>query len=237
MIRTIGLWEAVAEMRLDHVTVVLEDLTALDDVWEKLGLRRVKALPLFPGTERHVVPLHQGFVELVSLSDRAQAQNSTWGQALIRFAKSGEGVFRAVAAVPDLDRFVASRQRMGAQFWPPIEETIYCAQEALHVKMTQLDMMLPWIVEYQDRAPVREEIPSHFHDMVMQSPDPMITSMQYGIAVGGSRGADGHSLINDALSIRFESGDYTGFVGFTLASRGQFAYVHTMNHHIEVLWR
>lgn len=172
-------------MWMDHITFALHEMDALDGYLHAVGLNRRPVEPLFDGTQRSVILLSEGFVELLTVSDRRAARQLTLGQALIRFLTGGEGIFRVVVGVPDLDAFMRTRRILGAQYWPPIDEEITgIAAGPVPIRLTQMDLMLPWVLAYRGARPTRHLEGPRFSAVEVQSADPRTTASQYRIALG-----------------------------------------------------
>jgi Glyoxalase-like domain len=102
-------------MRFDHVIVAAADLAAdAAAVGRRLGLEvapggRHDGL----GTENMIIPLHEGFVEVLALADADEAQQSEAGRLLAaRVAAAAGGLLGWVLRVPDAAA-VAARLGIG----------------------------------------------------------------------------------------------------------------------------
>lgn len=91
-------------MWVDHLTLAVHHIEALDEVVRNLGLlcRPPRSAAVWGHRARRRSAL-SGFLELVAVSDRPRARQQTLGWALVRFLAAGEGIFRVVVGVPDLD--------------------------------------------------------------------------------------------------------------------------------------
>ncbi len=203
-------------MRIDHVTLAVKDLETLAERLRDMGWLPRPVPGLFPGTQRLMVPLAAGFLEGVSVDNPHAARKSPWGRALVRFLREGEGIFRVVAGISDMDQFLAVRRRVGARYWSPIVERVHGpAGEAVAVRLTQIDLMMPWIVEYGAPPPwLPEERAPLWVGLDIESRDPMVTALQYrlalGIAIDDAPGSMIQSAIGDAR-LRFFQGTATGY--------------------------
>lgn len=172
-------------MWMDHVTLAVHRLDALDGGLTELGLRPAPAPAWFPGSARAVVPLARGFLELVTVLDARAVRRYTLGQSLLRFLRGGEGIFRVVVGVPDLEQFVRLRRALGVRCWPPIDEQLTgLTPEPLAVRMTQIDAALPWIMAYQGSVPPAREGRAQFLSLEISSSDPAVTARHYQMALG-----------------------------------------------------
>lgn len=173
-------------MWIDHLTLAVHQISALDDVLSDLGLLRRDAPPLFDGTERGVIPLSQGFLELVSVVTRQSVRRFALGRAFLRFMAGGEGFWRVVVGVADLDRFVNDRAAVGARYWPPIDESLTGIADApLPVRITQIDPLLPWVMDYRTSyPPCGTEDGVRWDVLDVQSPSPAMTAVQFRMALG-----------------------------------------------------
>jgi Glyoxalase-like domain len=102
-------------MRIDHVIYATRDLDAAAALLEAdhglvvEGGGRHAGI----GTENRIVPLGGGYLELIAVVDRAEAQRSALGRALAdRIAGRGEGLMGWVVAVEDV---VDAAGRTGAE--------------------------------------------------------------------------------------------------------------------------
>lgn len=209
-------------MWMDHMTFALQEIDALDGHLRELGLTRRPAEPLFDGTQRSLVLLQGAFVEFLAVSDRRATRQFTLGQALLRFLRGGEGIFRVVVGVQDLDQFMRTRRILGAQYWPPMAEQITgIAGAPVPFRVTQMDPTLPWVLEYQDgRPPVPPDGP-RLAAVEVQSAHPTTTANQYRIALGCDvaegepPGGSPHMALENAV-FHFTQGADAGFHGITI---------------------
>jgi hypothetical protein len=102
-------------MRIDHVIYATQDLTAAaarleaDHGLVATGGGRHAGL----GTENRIVPLGGGYLELIAVADRAEADRTALGATLAaRISERGEGLMGWVVAVEDV---VAEAGRTGAE--------------------------------------------------------------------------------------------------------------------------
>ncbi|NMP21915.1 VOC family protein [Sulfobacillus harzensis] len=137
-------------MWIDHLTLAVKGRTEAMDLLSHLGSAMTAAPSWCPGTDRFVVPLaNASFLEVVSVRDPLLARRSIWGGALVRFLRGGAGVFRVALGHLDLDQFIAQRSRRGVHWWPPIDDHIAGIDGTpVPVRMTQVDPMVPWLVQY-----------------------------------------------------------------------------------------
>jgi hypothetical protein len=96
-------------LRLDHVVYAVRDLDAAAG-----RLRRDLGLDSVPGgrhpgwgTANVIVPLGDGYVELISAVDRDEAAASVFGRQVLEATEDGEGPFAICASTDDLDRIAA----------------------------------------------------------------------------------------------------------------------------------
>ena len=97
-------------MRIDHVIYAAADLdAAAERVERELGLKVEGGRHDGRGTQNRVVPLGGGYLELLAVTDRAQASGSDVGRALLdRLRTAGDGLLGWVVGVDDIEP-VASR--------------------------------------------------------------------------------------------------------------------------------
>ncbi len=217
-------------MWVDHLTLAVHHIEAFDEVVRDLGLLRRAAPPLFGGTERAVVPLSQGFLELVAVSDRPRARQYTLGRALLRFLAAGEGIFRVVAGVPDLDRFIRERAALGVHYWPPIDEQITgIGPTPIPIRLTQMEPMLPWIMAYQKPQHRDTESSVRLAVVDVQSLNPVMTAVQFRMALGpplNTPPPGGTAVMDlDNVTFRFCRGAYTGFSSLLLEGEAASAAI------------
>jgi hypothetical protein len=92
-------------VRIDHVVYAAADLDAATDRLEaQLGVRaagggRHEGL----GTHNRIVPLGGGYLEVLGVADRRQAEASVLGRGLLARLERGDGWLAWVVAVPDAD--------------------------------------------------------------------------------------------------------------------------------------
>ncbi len=102
-------------MRIDHVIYATQDL---DRAAARLEAEHGLAVSgggrhVGLGTENRIVPLGGGYLELIAVADRAEAQRTALGNALAtRIAERGEGLMGWVVAVGDV---LAEAGRTGAE--------------------------------------------------------------------------------------------------------------------------
>jgi hypothetical protein len=92
-------------VRIDHVIYAAEDLdAAAAKLHAEFGLTAVVGgRHDGHGTHNLIVPLGGGYLELLGVADAQEAAQSVFGSALMaRLARSGEGWFAWVVAVPDV---------------------------------------------------------------------------------------------------------------------------------------
>ena len=102
-------------MRIDHVIYATQDLdrTAARLEAEHGLAARGGGRHVGLGTENRIVPLGGGYLELIAVADRAEAQRTSLGNALAaRIAQRGEGLMGWVVAVGDV---LAEAGRTGAE--------------------------------------------------------------------------------------------------------------------------
>ncbi len=96
-------------MRIDHVLYATSDLDAAAARMEELGLRVAGGgVHDGMGTHNRIIPLGNGFLELIAVHDRELAIGVGFGRALLSRLERGDGLLGWAAAVDDVDA-VASR--------------------------------------------------------------------------------------------------------------------------------
>lgn len=97
-------------LRLDHVVYAVRDLDEAAERWRReLGLGSVVGgRHTGWGTANRIVPLGDGYVELISVVDRDEADGSSFGRSMLGRLDEGEGWFMVVVSTDRLDD-VASR--------------------------------------------------------------------------------------------------------------------------------
>jgi hypothetical protein len=106
--------------RIDHVVYAAADLAVAAARFERLGVVSVNGgRHDGMGTHNRIVPLADGFVELLAVADAAEAARSEVGAALQSALATGDGWLSWAVAVPDLVAVAAaldiSTMRVGRQ--------------------------------------------------------------------------------------------------------------------------
>lgn len=100
-------------MRIDHVLYATADLDAAQARMEALGLRVLPGgVHDGLGTENRIVPLGDGYLELLAVHDRGLAAGSAFGRAVL---ERGDGLAGWAVAVDDVDAVAA---RLGVTVMP-----------------------------------------------------------------------------------------------------------------------
>ncbi len=97
-------------VRIDHVIYAAEDVRAeAARIERELGLRAVPGgRHEGHGTHNVIVPLGGGYLELVGVADRQEAERSDFGHGVLeRLTREGPGWVTWVVAVPDVDAIAA----------------------------------------------------------------------------------------------------------------------------------
>lgn len=172
-------------MWIDHCTLALQGSPLAIQGLDHLGTPLSEANPWVPGTARHLIPLANAVIEVVSLKDPLVARRTVWGRALVRFLRHGDGIFRVTLGHPDLEQFMAERRRYGVRWWPPIRDHIAGADgRAFPVQMTQIDPAIPWVVQYlRERRPT-SDAPLQLAAVTVGSPTPTLTAQHYQWMLG-----------------------------------------------------
>ena len=99
-------------MRVDHVIYAATDLGAVTARFEaELGVSASGGgRHEGHGTHNRIVPLGDGYLEVLAVADRHEAAMSPFGRGLAARLESGEGWFAWAVAVPDVD---AVARRLG----------------------------------------------------------------------------------------------------------------------------
>jgi catechol 2,3-dioxygenase-like lactoylglutathione lyase family enzyme len=116
-------------VRIDHVIYATADLDqAATRVHDELGLTAVEGgRHQGHGTHNRIVPLGDGYLELMAVADPEEASSSPIGQALeARLREAGEGLFAWAIEVDDVEPLA---ERIGA----PLTEV---AREGLTARLT-----------------------------------------------------------------------------------------------------
>ncbi|HEX6230945.1 MAG TPA: VOC family protein [Actinomycetota bacterium] len=92
-------------LRLDHVVYAVRDLDAADERWRREhGLASVTGgRHAGWGTANRIVPLGDGYVELISVVDGEEAAASSFGRTMLERLEAGDGWFMAVVATDDVE--------------------------------------------------------------------------------------------------------------------------------------
>jgi hypothetical protein len=100
-------------VRIDHVLYATADLDAAQARMEALGLRVLPGgVHDGLGTENRIVPLGDGYLELLAVHDRGLAAGSAFGRAVL---ERGDGLLGWAVAVEDVDAVAA---RLGVAVMP-----------------------------------------------------------------------------------------------------------------------
>src|SRR5689334_13488889 len=101
-------------MRIDHVLYATADLDAAQARMEALGLRVTGGgVHDGMGTHNRIVPLGDGFLELIAVHDAQLATRNGFGSTILeRLERDGEGLIGWAAAVESVD---ATAERLGIE--------------------------------------------------------------------------------------------------------------------------
>jgi catechol 2,3-dioxygenase-like lactoylglutathione lyase family enzyme len=104
-------------MRIDHVLYATSDLDAAQSRMEAMGLRiEGGGVHDGMGTHNRIVPLGNGFLELIAVHDPELAAGVGFGRTLLaRLDQDGDGLIGWAAAVDDVD---ATAERLGVKIIP-----------------------------------------------------------------------------------------------------------------------
>lgn len=104
-------------LRLDHVVYAVRDLDEAAERWRReLGLdSAVGGRHTGWGTANRIVPLGDGYIELISVVDRDEAAGSSFGRTVLERLEAGDGWFMVVASTDDLD---GAAERLGLEVTP-----------------------------------------------------------------------------------------------------------------------
>lgn len=187
-------------MRLDHATLLALDVESTTKMLsDALGVPYYEAPALFPGTLRRVLAFQSNFVEVVGVVERRDLGQSPLGRGVLRFLAGGEGVFRVVLSVRDLDQYLAWSKARQVTFWPPIQETVAWGPHVLATRMTQCDFELPWILEYSPAWDWYEPNTVRWTGIEVSSADPDRTALWYRMAFGLSLEKTSQDIIAASL--------------------------------------
>jgi hypothetical protein len=101
-------------VRIDHVIYATDDLDDAQRRFEALGLRVVPGgVHDGMGTHNRIVPLGDGYVELLAIHDRGLAEGAGFGRALLDRLRDGEGWLGWAVAVEEDIELVARRLGIG----------------------------------------------------------------------------------------------------------------------------
>jgi hypothetical protein len=221
-------------MWIDSVTLAVRRLDALDGLWDGFGLRRRTLACDSTGAGHVWISLGTLCLEFIGAVDRAQLRQFTWGRALLRFLAAGEGIFRVVVGVPQIDEFIGRRRAVGVRFWPPLDEAwVGCDDAPIAVRVSQMDPLFPWIITYAQ--PKTATVSKTLASVIVEvgSHHPATLAFQYQTALGrpitqSPTGTPWMALENGGFA--FVQGAYTGFGGLIVRHGQQRAVIRVQDN-------
>src|SRR3954447_7745023 len=95
----------MSRMWIDHVIYAVDDLDAAGEVlFEREGLASVPGgRHAGWGTANRIVPLGESYLELITVVDSSEAQESGFGLAVVRALAEGRSLVGWVVATDDID--------------------------------------------------------------------------------------------------------------------------------------
>lgn len=144
-------------LRLDHVSLAVNDLSKVDGILSLVGLVHEPPITPFPGSRGHIYRFASGFLEVIAPGDAGDLQATPLGQGYTSFLSQSEGIFAVALATDDMDADAHRLRSAGLDVRGPVQQSISLPSgRSLSFRSAAAGFERPWLAEYEeggDEAP------------------------------------------------------------------------------------